>query len=234
MGYQLASFTLTPVLALQGRRVRRTARPLPEPPGPRNGIEGDGAPLRLLILGDSAAAGVGAGTQEQALSGRLVADLAASFRVEWTVVARTGATTAGTVRHLARRATQEFDVAVLSLGSNDVTSRRTIRAWLAEMDALVAMLRERFGVRQVLVSGLPPMDRFFAFPQPLRWYLGATARRFDRALALWVASREGCEHVLLDVPVDKAALAPDGLHPGPSLYAIWSDELARRIRTRWP
>jgi hypothetical protein len=33
------------------------------------------------------------------------------------------------------------------------------------------------------LSGLPPMHRFPALPQPLRWYIGSRARDFDRALA---------------------------------------------------
>src|SRR5829696_9767961 len=103
MGYQMASASLAPVFALQGRHVQRVTPRLPEPPGPRTGCEGAGPELRLLLLGDSAAAGVGAASQDEALSGRLVGALAATFRVSWTLVARTGATTAGTARHLARR-----------------------------------------------------------------------------------------------------------------------------------
>src|SRR5689334_20066239 len=75
MGYRTASIALVPLLALQGRRVRRVTPRLPEPPGPRAGLAGDGPPLRLLILGDSSAAGVGAPSQDEALSGRLVSEL---------------------------------------------------------------------------------------------------------------------------------------------------------------
>ncbi len=172
MGYPSATIVLAPVLALQGRHVRRAAAPLPEPPGPRTGREGTGPELRLLVLGDSAAAGVGAPSQDEALSGRLVGELAPSFRVSWTLVARTGATTAGTARHHARRPDGElgaFDVAVLSLGGNDVTGRRPLARWIEDVDALAGLLRSRFAVRQLLLSGLPPMHAFPALPQPLRW-----------------------------------------------------------------
>ncbi len=236
MGYQVASFALAPVLALQGRRVRRVATRLAEPPGPRSACDGTGPPLRVLVLGDSAAAGVGAPSQDAALSGRLVAELRQTFQVSWTVVARLGATTAGTVRHLARRpdgALGTFDVAAVSLGLNDVTGRRPLARWLDDLDALVTLLRMRCAVRHVLLSALPPVDRFPAFPQPLRWYLGITTRRYDHALARWAAETPACEYVPLTLPPGPGMLASDGLHPAPPLYEQWSRELAVRVRARW-
>lgn len=233
MGYGVATSALAPVLAVQARWVRRCVIPLPEPTGARQGIAGAGPDLRVLIVGDSAAAGVGVATQPEALSGRLVMELASRFRVTWALVARTGATTGGTARHLARRAvaaTERFDVAVLSLGGNDVMARRPLDRWLTDLDEVVTLLRARYGVRRLLVSGLPPMHLFTALPQPLRWYLGASARRADRALARWAAAREGCEHVPLALEAGAGLLAPDGLHPGPALYGRWAAELAVRLR----
>lgn len=184
---------------------------------------------------------MGAATQADALSGRLVAELAPSFRVSWTLLARIGATTAGATRYLARWAADvsaadgppAFDVAVVSLGLNDVLARRPLAEWLADVDALATLLRSRFGVGHVLFSGLPPLHALPAFPQPLRWYLGAVARRYDRALARAAAGQPGGEHVPLAFPAAIAGLlAADGLHPGPPLYRRWATELARRILAR--
>ncbi|HEY0887682.1 MAG TPA: SGNH/GDSL hydrolase family protein, partial [Ramlibacter sp.] len=64
-----AKLALGPVLLRQGRAVRRTALRLPEPPGPRQGVAGEGElRLRLLVVGDSSAAGVGLQHQSQALA----------------------------------------------------------------------------------------------------------------------------------------------------------------------
>jgi hypothetical protein len=58
-----------PLLIAQANRLRRTALELPEPHGPRSGKVGRGDPvLRLLVAGDSSAAGVGARTQREALA----------------------------------------------------------------------------------------------------------------------------------------------------------------------
>ncbi|MEM8598518.1 MAG: SGNH/GDSL hydrolase family protein, partial [Bacteroidota bacterium] len=63
----LSKILLGPVLLAQGKRVRRVALKLPEPPGDRESTVGNGPPLRLLVVGDSSAAGVGAETQDDAL-----------------------------------------------------------------------------------------------------------------------------------------------------------------------
>ena len=65
-----------PLLITQALRVRRSAQSLPEPPGPRSGMLGSGPPLRLAIIGDSSAAGVGAASQKEALGGQLSGALA--------------------------------------------------------------------------------------------------------------------------------------------------------------
>ena len=80
---QLARLLLAPILLAQGRRVRQIALALPEATGPREGVSGVGLPLRLLVLGDSAAAGGGAATQTEALLGHVVTPLADSYQVQW-------------------------------------------------------------------------------------------------------------------------------------------------------
>jgi lysophospholipase L1-like esterase len=225
----LAKWTLGPLLLAQGRRVRRTTPVLPEPPGAREGEAGEGPLLRLLVLGDSAGAGVGAATQEEALTGRIVAGLRGRFRVQYRLIARTGATTAGTIRHLERAEPFPVDAAVTSLGVNDVTGDVGVTRFLALQARLHALLRERFGARLALASGIPPMDRFPALPQPLRWYLGARARELDRALAAALPDGRGTEYLAIAGELDAAHMAADGFHPGPAVYAAWGEAAAGRI-----
>lgn len=229
MRLALAKWTLGPLLLAQGRRVRRVTPVLPEPQGPREGEAGEGPLLRLLVLGDSAGAGVGAGSQEEALTGRIVAGLRGRFRVHFRLVARTGATTASTLRLLERMEPFAVDAAVTSLGVNDVTGDVGVARFLALQARLHALLRERFGARLVLASGLPPMDRFPALPQPLRWYLGARARELDRALAAALPDGRGAEYLAVAGELDAAHMAADGFHPGPAVYAAWGTAAAGRI-----
>jgi len=221
MGYQLAAVALGPVLYLQGKAVRRSIPRLPEPPGSRHGSTGSGPLLRLLVLGDSAAAGVGAAHQDEALLGRLVAALSAKFTVEWNLFAQTGATTAWTLRRVREIDGGPFDVAVTSLGVNDVTTGVGRRVWLTQQSELRGILRGSFGVTRIVVCGLPPVHGFPALPQPLRWYLGARAREFDHDLERDVEAEDGVSFLSLRFTEDVSLMATDGFHPGPGVYKEW-------------
>lgn len=225
----VATVALGPVLLAQGLHVRRVTPRLPEPPGPRSGHAGTGAPLRLLVAGDSAAAGVGVAEKDQALTGRLVAELSAGRAVKWRLEARTGYTTADVHAHLAALPEDRFDVVVLSMGVNDVTRGVGLGRWLGRQAALADMLQVRFAPRALLFTALPPMHLFPALPQPLRWYLGARALDFNAVLADWLPQRPGCHLVEPDYQPDPAHIASDGFHPGPGAYAAWATQVAAHI-----
>jgi lysophospholipase L1-like esterase len=230
MIHHLATLVLGPILLLQGRHVRRNIPRLPEAPGPRRGTVGKGPTIRLLITGDSAAAGVGARSQEEALAGQIVADLRADHRVTWQLEASTGATTADTLDRLDALGSRRFDVLVTSLGVNDVTRGVDLGRWMRQQRALVDVARGRFGVELFVIAGLPPVDGFPALPQPLRWYLGRRAREFTAHLRRWVDGEPGAHFVDLRFSLDASLMASDGFHPGPEIYAGWGERAARLVR----
>lgn len=232
-GYFWAALSLGPLLIAQGRRVRRSVEKLPEPAGQRSGVDGQGPLLRLLIAGDSSAAGVGVSEQARALSGRLVADLAADFRVDWRLEARTGFTTAGLIERLGRLHPATFDAAVIAIGVNDVTHGTRIQDWIDGQDRLLQVLTSRFQARYVLLSSIPPMARFPALPRPLRWYLGSRVQHFNHELQRYLRGRERCTLVTPDLGGVVDGMASDGFHPGAPIYAEWARQLARTIRSRW-
>jgi lysophospholipase L1-like esterase len=232
LDYRLVAGMLAPLLLLQGIGVRRRTPRLPEPPGPRAGELGAGPPLRILIAGDSAAAGVGAASQAEGLAGRVTTALAGDFEVRWQLSAQTGLRTRQLGVRLAASPASRFDVALLSAGVNDVTGGTRSVAFLAAQRELLALLRSRFGVGYILLTGLPPMHAFPALPQPLRWVLGERARHFTALLEILAAGETGCELLVPPLPIDLAYMAADGFHPGPLAYEVWGREAAARIG-RW-
>lgn len=226
---QILRVPLLPVLAAQAVSVRRNAQQLPEPSGPREGREGRGPRLRLLIAGDSSAAGVGAGTQQQALSGFLVARLARHYSVEWRLEATTGHTTQDTIDRLGKLE-GTFDAAVTALGVNDVTRAVTQQKFTAQQTRLLDHLTVKLGVRRVVVTAVPQMNRFPALPQPLAWVLGRQAARLDKGLQQAVEAFPQARHLPLDLPDDPALAAPDGYHPSPKAYRLWAEAAADLLR----
>jgi lysophospholipase L1-like esterase len=224
---------LAPVLLRQGKAARARALKLPEATGPREGRIGSGPRLRLLIVGDSSAAGVGVASQDLALAGRLVATLAQDYDVEWRLIAKTGATTAGTLQHLQQAERFVCDIAVTALGVNDITRGTSLASWLAAQRELWHLLQNSYGAHRILVSGFPPVRHFPLLPQPLRWVLGRQAEAYDRKLRSVLATRPECEHVPLNFSTDPTLMAEDGFHPGPQIYARWADNVAARIARDW-
>lgn len=229
MPTRIAKYTLAPLLIAQGLSLRKHGLKLPEPPGPRHGTAGHGPDLRLLIAGDSSAAGVGAPHQSHALSGQLVQNLSPHFRLHWQLEARTGDTTARTVKRLRALPAARIDAAVLALGVNDVTSGMRRSSWLKQQENLLRLLKTRFGVRRIYVSGLPPVGQFPLLPATMRWVLGGEANRFDAALQALCDRTEGARHVAFQGGLRPEQMAEDGFHPGTPVYAAWASVVTERI-----
>ncbi len=224
---------LVPILLVQGLWVRRSVPKIAEAKGPREGVVGRGKPIRILVAGDSSAAGVGAPVQDQALMGCLLSRLAADFTVHWQLIANTGWSTPDLRRFLNTVPETSFDVVLTATGVNDITSRQSLSACLLEQIKLVKLLRERLAARHILISGLPPVHRFPSLPEPLRGCVGDRAKRLDNAIRSWSREQPDCDHIRLDFPVGTENMAPDGFHPGPGIYALWADAAAVVIRARW-
>jgi len=228
---------LSPLLALQALRTRARLPRLPEAQGEREGEFGAGPALRLLIAGDSSAAGVGVAHQHDALAGQLVPLLATACgaRVEWRLQARSGLNTAQTLALLREQALPGFDIAVIVTGVNDVVDRIPSSQAVAAREQLADWLRNALGVQHVVFAPLPPVHQFPGLPQPLRWVAGRDARRHDNALARWATTRSDVSRVPVQVSLNRGAMAPDGFHPGAPVYRECGSAIAAHIASRvWP
>jgi lysophospholipase L1-like esterase len=230
---------LSPLLVAQALLTRRRLPRLPEASGERQGTAGklDAPPLRVLIAGDSSAAGVGVVTQRKALAGQLADRLArgCAARVTWRLVAKAGLTTAQTLHLLQREAPPRADVAVIVTGVNDVVDQIPSHQAVSAREALANWLRNAHGVQHVVFAPLPPIHAFPGLPQPLRWVAGTDARRHNKALRHWTATRGDVSCVDMAMPLDASAMASDGFHPGEPVYRYCADAIAQHIATQvWP
>jgi lysophospholipase L1-like esterase len=231
----LYKFALGPILLAQARRLRKTALRLPEATGPRSGAEGTDdtstTPLRILVVGDSSAAGVGVEAQEHALAqpvARLLAS-ATGRRVEWQLVAKSGVNTCEALNLSMCSEVGPADYLVIALGTNDVTSQRRPAQFLRDFIALADHLRERTGAVGVVVTGLPPLRILPAAPHPLRWYLGRYAIRLDLILRNWVNRHSSRRYVSLEWAARPEDMALDRFHPGPGQYRRWAELVSEHI-----
>jgi len=227
---------LAPLLFAQAVRTRRRAMVLPEAAGPREGRCGApaGPALRVLIAGDSSAAGVGVAHQDQAVAGHLVRTLHRELAtpIAWVLRAKSGLTTRGVHAMLAADPPPAAEVAVVVTGVNDVTRQIGSNRALAHRAALADWLLGEGLAAHVVFAPLPPLDRFALLPQPLRRVMGEDARRHDRALSRWAATRDDVSHIAIALDVNAGVMAVDGFHPGEPIYRQCGEALGAHV-ARW-
>lgn len=221
---KLLTLLLAPWLLWQARQVSEHALRLPEAPGVRNGVRGSGAPLGVLVLGDSAAAGVGCASQSEAITGHWINHLASWYKVHWQLLAQSGLNCAQVLQLLKKSqvVVSPVDRVLLSVGVNDVTGRTSPQKWLADIEQMTGYLRQQLGAKTIIYTALPPMHRFPALPQPLHWFLGRRAKMLDALLKKHCRENAGLHHVQIELPFDAEFIARDGFHPSCKGAKAWA------------
>jgi lysophospholipase L1-like esterase len=246
-----AKLLLSPMLVAQATLARSRQPRLPEPEGARQGVAQPptaapqpgkkrkaAAPvLRLLVVGDSSAAGVGVAHQTQALAPQLAQCVAeqTGAAVHWQLLAQSGLTTAQANDMLHGAVHTAADLVVVLTGVNDVVDQVPSAQAVQARDVLANRLRNAKGVQHVVFAPLPPVHQFPALPQPLRWVAGADAQRHNRALAGWAHTRSDVSCVDMSMPLNRGVMAADGFHPGEPVYRYCAGAIAEHIATQvWP
>lgn len=218
---------LLPVVAAQAAWVRWRTEVLHPADGPVHGSAGTGSsrPLRLGLVGESTAAGVGVCRHRHGFPGRLAEawSTRTGRRVEWRVSGRSGATVAEIRAELLAGLGDGLDLAVALVGVNDVIRRRTAEQWRQDLDGLVGDLGAR--AHRVVVAGVPPFEVFPALPRTLARCLA------DRAAVLDAVSRQVCAaHPracwLPTTSPGPGGFARDGFHPSADGYRQWAEVVA--------
>lgn len=189
-------------------------------------------PLRLVLLGDATALGVGVERVADTVGGQLavlLAEGAAGRRVELSSVAVAGSRSADLATQVARALVGvRPDVAVVLVGTNDITHLAPVSEAAEYLGAAVRRLRDA-GIA-VVVGTCPDFGALRAFAPPLRQALGWQARRLARTQAIAVRAAGG---TVVDLGTqtgavfraDAGTLCHDGLHPSADGYRVWAHAL---------
>lgn len=230
---------LFPFVLPQAIAVRRKAPRFPGAGGPQRGSAGEGDPLRLLAVGVSIIAGVGAGDLSRALVGQTAAQLAVRLgcRVDWEARGRIGVDSGQILRRLVPQLPcPDADAILLSVGVNDVTGLTRIAVWRRNLKTLLVALHQHAPRAVLAVAGIPPLRGFPLLPQPLRALFGLRGEAFDRILQKVVAPCPFAVYVALDFEPHPDQFSPDGYHPSEKSYQTFgrmmSDCLADRLIDR--
>lgn len=233
MFLKAATIALIPALIIQGKKVKKNTPRLPEAEGLREGVTGQGKKLSILILGDSAAAGVGVEKQEDALLGGVLSELSNDYEIIWKLHAKSGDATSQIIRATEALPNQHYHVVLTSVGVNDVTKLMSTDVWIKKQEKLYALIQNKFQPNLVIAAGVPPMDLFPVLPNPLGWLFGQYSKKMNEALAKLVEKTPSLEWIEYDIAKYQnlnLPMAIDGFHPSKEIYQIWAQEVADKIR----
>ena len=191
-----------------------------------------GAPLELLVLGDSIAAGLGAEHRKETLGGRLAK--ATGRRLQRPVRLRTAAVVGSESPDLPNQIDALAEgfrphVAVIIVGGNDVTHR--LPPALSAQHLHEAIRRLRGMGAEVVVGTCPDLGALRAVPQPLRRIASGLSRRLAeiqeetarRAGAEPVDLRRAVGPMFFDEP--EAMFSLDRFHPSALGYRRTAEAL---------
>ena len=216
---------LLPILLVQGNMVRKQAIQLPEAKGARRGFCGSGEDLSIIFLGDSSACGVGVDHLDDALSGSLLDLIKDEYSCNWSILAKSKIITRDLIKIIQNEAEIKIDVAVVCIGTNDITAGKHAESWMLELSELRSLLTEKFAAKKIIFSGIPPVRHLKQIPQPLHYVLSLKASVFENALQEFCISQANCRYVDIDLPINEYTMAKDGFHPNKVFYSTWAGRI---------
>lgn len=214
--FQAKLYPVLPFLIFQAIRIRKM-RALP-PAISENLIFGNGT-RKLLILGESTVAGVGASTTEFTLGGHLFQDLGGDFELK--NLGKNGLR----VSQVASFFTEElnsiqgkYEGIFLFLGANDCFKLTNPKSFRIELEKLILLLKVRFSPDWIYLADIPPVQLFPAFTKPLKYFLNSQRAFLQKEM---ISISQNQKDILFDkitLEITSDFFASDLIHPSDEGY----------------
>ncbi|MCE7026937.1 SGNH/GDSL hydrolase family protein [Jiella avicenniae] len=231
----LISWLLLPVYVWQGVQTRRRVLRMTPPDGATSGVLGADArsetTVKLLVIGDSSAAGVGVDHVDDALGPKLAERIVAltGRSVFWRMAGANSAVSAEIRDHVVPNLAREaFTHIVLMIGTNDAKNFHGGRRFKKSFGSLLYALKAKWPEARIVWS--PPVDlkRVPALPRGLAHVLELRARIVRKIGARLCAERGAI--VATTLPrVEPAGFSRDGFHASAEGYAYYANHLVSYV-----
>lgn len=181
--------------------------------------------MRVVVLGDSVAAGYAVPHHRATVAGALAERLAARYAAEvtWVACGVSGYTAGQAVGLVVPEVLADADLVFISIGVNDAKNGHSTRRFRQEVGALFDAVLAAAPRAQVCLLGIPPLDGFPLLPRPLADVLGWRGRVFDAIGRSAAAARPRMFRIEARETLGPEMFAEDGFHPSEVLHAAFAD-----------
>ncbi|NND08723.1 MAG: SGNH/GDSL hydrolase family protein [Saprospiraceae bacterium] len=241
---------LAPIMWLQGRQILKHIPQVPEPED-HHGVVGDGdALIKILGIGESSIASIGARTSQLGLVGQVAAHMAeeSNCEIHWQVVAESGLTIKNMLVALIPKCQKmDFnpDLLLLGVGVNEVFKLNHPVGFRKDLETLIHVLKSQYpGVPLVFIH-MPPIRSFPVWTSLLRYFTGELGDIFEKEMEQMIQSHNQtyyCQDRIsldkfkakLNRPAEDAEFFSDGVHPSELTYHLWGREIGSFILAQVP
>lgn len=208
--------------------------PVPNIPREKQTI-GSGKNINYVVLGDSTAVGQG-GEYSKGIATKTAEFLAKDRQVNLQNFAVSGARTSDVLaKQVDEAAKLNPDIALISIGANDVTHLTSIQSVESDMKKIIKKLRIVNPALKIVITGSPQMGAVPRFPQPVRYIAKLRVSTINK-MFIKLASEEKVTFAPLAEktgPIfakNPRLFAKDKFHPNNEGYAVWVPVLTDALK----
>ena len=223
---------IAPFLYIQGRITRWKVGLLPDAEDPAGTAGTGNEKVKLLVLGESTVAGLGARTHELALGGQFAIGIneRTGKAVDWTVVGRNGVTARRTIEELLPLVPAErFDYILLGIGGNDVMKLSSPKKWRRDMLELLGLVRAANPDAAIFISNCPMIIHSPILPQPIKGILWRLSRMHNANILEFTKGMDRVYYYPQPADVDFNGFWADGIHPSEQGYRDWAAAMLKHF-----
>ncbi len=240
----ILTIPILPVLYYQGKKIKASIPRLPEAKDPEGKVMVNSQKtLKIISIGESTIAGVGADTHREAFTGTLANELASHLtaNIDWKVYAKSGYTAQQVNDKIIDKIIEkEIDLIVIGLGANDAFQLNSPTKWKRSVERLIEKIQAKFNYPPIVFVNMPPIKDFPAFTSLIKFTVGNLVNILGNELSEIIphykktyfhSKRLVFEDFInkseKDITIDD--LFSDGVHPSKLTYQAWAKEITSFI-----
>jgi len=223
-------FPVLPFLIYQASMVRKK-RPMP-PAVSERVVFGNGL-KKILLLGESTVAGVGASSPEFSIAGHLATLLGPNYEVQ--SLGKTGLRAAQVFSSFESELSGSngpFDGILIFLGANDCFRLTHPLDFNSQLEALITGLKLRYSPNWIYLADIPPVHLFPAFPSLLRSFLKSQRKFLQQEMIRLSTADHQLIFNRISLTLSPEFFSTDGVHPSDIGYEKITEFAMEGIKKR--